>query len=63
MREKISVYVGFKDLEKVYNKVNRKALQQVLRIYDDRGKLLGEIKSTYVDSLTCFRVNEGESDR
>ena len=33
MREK-TVYMGFIDLEKAYNKVNRKALWQVLRMYD-----------------------------
>ena len=28
-----SVYVGFMDLEKVYDRVNRQALCQVLRMY------------------------------
>ena len=27
--------MGFIDLEKLYNRVNRKALWQVLRMYDD----------------------------
>ena len=34
MREKI-VNVGFIDLEKAYNMVNREALWQVLRMYDE----------------------------
>ena len=45
--------VGFKDLEKACDRV---ALWQVLRTYDVRVKLLGEIKSMYVDSLASVRV-------
>ena len=33
------------DLEKAYDCVNRKALLQVLRIYDVGGKILSGIKS------------------
>ena len=47
---KIFVYVGFIDLVKVYDRVNKEALWQVLRMYDVEGKLLGGIKSKYVDS-------------
>ena len=32
--KKRSVYVGFVDLEKAYDRVNREALCQVLRVYD-----------------------------
>ena len=31
--KKCSVYVGFIDLEKTYNRVNREVLWQVLRMY------------------------------
>ena len=54
--KKYRVYVGFIDLERAYNRVNRKALWQVLRIYDVGGRLLVGIKSMYVDSLACVRV-------
>ena len=41
--ERISrVYVGFVDLEQVYNRVNRKYLWDVQRMYDACGKLLFE---------------------
>ena len=40
--------MGFIDLEKAYNRVNRVALWQVLRMYDVGCKLLGGIKSMYV---------------
>ena len=53
--------MGFIDLEKVYNRVNREALWQVFRMYNGVGKLLGGIKSMHVDSLTCIRVKGGES--
>ena len=44
-REKICrVYVGFMDLEKAYERVNREALWQVLRMYGVGGKLLNGIK-------------------
>ena len=49
MRKNV-VYVGFIDLEKVYDRVNRKGLWQVLRMHDVGGKLLSGIKSIYVDS-------------
>ena len=56
-KKKHSVYVGFRDLEKAYDRVNRKALWQVLRVYDVGDKLLSGIKSVCVDSLVCVRVN------
>ena len=37
-KRKNIVYVGFMDLEKVYDSVNREALWQVLRMYDVEGK-------------------------
>ena len=53
--------MGFIDLEKVYDRVNREALWQVLRVNDVRGKLLCGIKSIYVDSLACIRVKRCKS--
>ena len=45
------MYVGLKDLEKAYDRVNREALWQVLRMYDVEGKLLGGIKSMYEEQV------------
>ena len=50
------MYVGFMDLEKAYEKVNREALWQVLRMYDLGSKLLNGIKSMYVDSSACVGI-------
>ena len=50
------------DLEKAYDRVNREALCQVLRIYDVGGKLLNGIKSVYIVSLSCVRVKGCESE-
>ena len=38
------VHLGFMDLEKVYDRVNREALWQMLRMYDLGGKLLSGIR-------------------
>ena len=56
MGEKCRVYVGFKDVEKTCDMVNREARWQILRIYDVGGKLLNGIKNIYVNSLACVRV-------
>ena len=55
-REKMKVYVGFMDLEKAYDRVNRKVIWQVLRMYDVGGKLLNGVKRMYVNNLVCVRV-------
>ena len=52
--------MGFIDLERAYD---RKALCQVLRMYDMRGKLLNGIKSMYVYSSSCVRVEWREIKR
>ena len=55
-------YLGFIDLEKVYDRINREDLWQVLRMHDFGSKLLSRIKSMYVNCLACVRVKGGESD-
>ena len=42
------VYVDFMDLEKVYDRINRGTLWQVLRMYNVGGKLMNKINSIYV---------------
>ena len=57
-RKKRSVNVGFIDLEKAYDRVNKEALWQGLRMYD-----VGGMKSmSIVNSLSCVRVKEDESE-
>ena len=60
--KKCRVYVGLMDLEKAYDRVNKEALWQVLKMYDVGGKLLNGIKSIYVNSLACVRVKGGETE-
>ena len=55
--------MGFIDLEKAYDKVNREALWQELRMYDMGNKLLNGIKNIYVDSSACVRVKGDEMER
>ena len=56
------VYMGFMNLEKAYDSVNREALWQVLRIYDVGDELLSGIKSMYINSLACVRVIGEENE-
>ena len=65
------VYVGFMDLEKAYDRVDREAVWQVLRMYDVDNKLFKHtnIKNMNVNNLAyvtvkggkseCFRINSG----
>ena len=55
--KKRRVYVCLIELEKVYDRVNREALCQVLRMYGAGGKLLSENKSIYADNLACVKIN------
>ena len=43
-RKNVECYVGFIDLAKAYNRVNRETLWQVFRMYDVGGKLLHGIR-------------------
>ena len=54
--------MGFMARIKAYDRVNREALWQVLRIYDVDGKLLNTIKDMYINSLACVRVKGSESE-
>ena len=60
--KKNKLYLGFMDLKQAYDRINREALWQVLRIYGVGGRLLSGIKSMYIDSEACVRVNRVESD-
>ena len=57
------MHIDFMDLEKAYDKVNREAMWQVFKMYDEWSKLLSGIKSIYIDSVACVRVNLGENER
>ena len=57
-----NVYWAFMDLEKAYDRVDRTALWDVLRMYGVGGKLLCGVKSFYVDSRACVRVGNEVSE-
>ena len=50
------VFWAFMDLEKAYDRVDREAMWQVLRLYGIGGKLLGAVQSFYMESRACVRV-------
>ena len=56
------VYFAFLDLEKAYDRVDREAMWNVLRLYGVGGKLLKAVKSLYVGSKACVRVGNEMSD-
>lgn len=63
MREKKkSVYVAFMDLEKAYDRVDREAMWQVMRVYGLGGRVLRGIMSFYEDGRACVRVGEKMSE-
>ena len=56
------VYFAFMDLEKAYDRVDRDAMWNVLRLYGVDGKLLSAVKSLYVGSKACVRVGNEMSE-
>lgn len=56
------LYAVFMDLEKAYDRVDRKALWEVLKIYGVGGKLLEAVKSFYRNSRAFVRMNGEESE-
>ncbi len=56
------VFRAFMDLEKAYNRIDRKGLWTVLRLYGLGGRLLKGVKSFYMNSRECVRVGNGVSD-
>ena len=63
MKEKEKrVWIAFMDLEKAYDRVDRDALWQVLRIYGIGGRVLRGIMSFYVEGKACVRVGDEVSE-
>ena len=56
------MYFAFLDLEKVYHRVDRDAVWNVLRLYGTGIRLLRGAKSLYVGSKACVRVGNEVSE-
>lgn len=56
------VYVAFMDLEKAYDRVDREAMWNVMRLYGVGGRLLQAVKSFYKGSKACVRIGNEVSD-
>jgi hypothetical protein len=52
------VFVAFMDLEKVYDRVDRMAMWEVLRMYVVGDKILSVIKSMYEKSMVCVKIGQ-----
>ena len=55
-------YIGFMDMEKAYDRVNRRKLFEVKRSYGIHEKLVKTIASVYEDSRVKFELNEFIAD-
>ena len=55
-------YFAFLDLEKAYDRVDKDAMWNVLRLYGIGGRLLQGVKSLYVVSKACVRVGNETSE-
>ena len=56
------VYFAFLDLEKAYDRVDRDAIWNVLRLYGNGGRLLRGVKNLYVGSKACVWVGKEVSE-
>ena len=56
------LYLGFMDLEKAYDRVDRKGVWEVLEIYGIGGRNLEAVKSFYEGCEACVRVENEESE-
>lgn len=56
------VFFAFMDLEKAYDRVDRKAMWDILLLYGVGGKLLKAVQSFYVNSRACVRVGNEVSE-
>ena len=56
------VYFAFLDLEKAYDRVDRDAMWNVLRLYGIGDRLLQGVKSLYVGSKACVRIGSEVSE-
>jgi hypothetical protein len=52
------VFVAFMDLEKAYDRVDKLAMWEVLRIYGVGGKFLCAIKSMYEESMVSVIIGQ-----
>ncbi len=51
------MYAAFMDLEKAYDRVDRKALWNVLKIYGVGGQLMKGIKAFHREMNACAKVD------
>ena len=56
------LYAAFMDLEKAYDRVDREALWNVLKIYGVGGQLMEGIKAFYREANACVKVDGELSD-
>ncbi len=56
------LYMAFMDLKKAYDKIDRKAMWQVLQVYGVVGELLRAVESFYKDGEVCVRVGREEEE-
>ncbi|XP_068234374.1 uncharacterized protein [Palaemon carinicauda] len=56
------VYATFMDLAKVYDRVDKEAMQSVMRLYGICGRLLQAVKILYIGNKVCIRIGNEVSE-
>ena len=62
LRKGKDIYFAFLDLKKEYDRVDREAMWNLLRLYVVGGKLLKAVKILFVGGQACVRVGNELSD-
>lgn len=57
-----SVYMYFVGLEKTYDRVNRKGVWEILKMYETGEHKIAAVKCFYYGSEACVRVDNKESE-
>ncbi len=57
LRKDRKLYAAFMDLKKAYDRVDRKLLWDVLKIYGVGGQLMEGIKAFYREANACVKVD------
>jgi flavoprotein len=56
LEKQTEVFLAFLDIKKAYDRVDKIAMSEVLRMYGVEDKILSATKSMYEESMVCVRI-------